>query len=305
MRLRSLLASPAGLLVQGITGRQGRMEARWMLDSGTSISAGVTPGRGGTVVHGIPVYDAVAAAVAAHGNVASMVYAPPDAAADAAIEAIEAGVDLVVMSAEHVPVHRMARAIAAAAVHGSVLVGPNSQGVVVPGVGRIGCPGGTDPHERFAPGDVGVVSRSGGIASELSGMLRSWGLGTSIQIHIGGAPMAGLRLVEAVRLVQDDPATTRIVVFGEPSGTQEHELADAVAQGRIEVPVVAMIAGRFADDLPAALPFGHAPRAGTSGVATVAAKIDRLRRAGATVVSEFEEIRRALVALDAQQGGHR
>lgn len=294
MSLREFVKHPAGLLVQGITGRQGRMETEWMLNSGTRITGGVTPGRGGSSVHGVPVYDSVFEAVEAHGNVVSMIYAPPVAAPDAAIEALEAGVRLVVMSAENVPIHRMSRAMAVARDRGALLVGPNSQGIVAPGDGRIGCPGGLDPSDRFAVGDVGVVSRSGGMASELSGLFRSWGMGTSVQIHIGGAPVVGLRMLAAVKLVCDDPATRRVVVFGEPSGDQEDELADAVAADAIGVPVMAMIGGRFADTLPAALPFGHAPRAGSGATSTVVGKLERLRASGVRVVVDFEMLRREL-----------
>ena len=303
--IRELLCSPHGLLVQGITGRQGQIETRWMLDTGTRVSAGVTPGRAGATVHGVPVYGTVAAAVEAPGNVAAMIYAPPAAAADAAVEAVEAGIRLVVMSAENVPVHRMFRAISAARANRAHLVGPNSQGIIAPHSGRIGCPGGMDPHERFAPGDVGVVSRSGGMASELSGLMRTWHWGTNLQIHIGGSPMVGTRMVDAVRLVQDDPATRRIVVFGEPSGDQEEELADAARAGEITAPVVALIGGRAADTLPAALPFGHAPRAGAGGSSTVASKIERLESSGVVVVPDLQHLREALEAAQRhnRQGG--
>lgn len=284
-------------MVQGITGRQGQIETRWMLESGVHVSAGVTPGRAGAQVHGVPVYDSVAEARSCHGNRVSMIYAPPPAAAQAALEAVEAGVELVVMSAERVPVHGLVRVIAAAQSRGTRVVGPNSQGIVVPGVSRVGCPGGTDPDRRFRPGSVAVVSRSGGMASEISMLLRSWHLGTSVQLHIGGAPLVGTTLTEASEIVQADEATDVIVVFGEPSGEQELDLARAIEDGRVRVPVVALVAGRFADTMPSSLPFGHAPRAGVGGNASVVDKIRALEDAGAAVVSSLAELRTALQGL--------
>lgn len=292
--IRELLSDAGGLLVQGITGRQGQIETMWMLESGVRVTAGVTPGRSGGSVHGVPVYPSVEAAVAEHHNLVSMVYAPPAAAADAALEAVLAGIQLVVMSAERVPVHGLVRAIEAAQRHGARIVGPNSQGLVVPGVSRVGCPGGIDPDRRFRPGPVGIVSRSGGMASELSMLVREWGLGTSVQLHIGGAPVVGTTLVEAVGLVQADPLTKVTVVFGEPSGRLELDLASELEMGRLKLPIVALIPGRFADRLPASLPFGHAPRAGVGGAASVEEKMARLEAAGAFVVASLDELRSCL-----------
>lgn len=294
--IRELLAQPVGLLVQGITGRQGRLETRWMIDSGVRISAGVTPGRGGTEVLGLPVYDTVAEAVRNHGNAVSMIYAPPAMAADAAMEAVLAGLRLVVISAERVPVHRMVRAIEVAKSRGACLIGPNSQGLVVPGVSRVGCPGGMDPDARFKPGDVAVVSRSGGMTTELAALVRAWGWGTSVQVHIGGAPLTGTTLAEAVQLAQQDPATKRTLLFGEPSGFQEEDLATAIESGALRLPVIVLLSGRFADSLPSALPFGHAPRAGTSRVSSVAEKVAKLSAAGALVAYNLRQVRELLAA---------
>ena len=295
MDIRKMMMDPAGLLVQGITGRQGRMEVEWMLNSGTKITAGVTPGRGGESVHGVPVYNSVSEAVRTHRNVVSMSYVPRGAASDAAIEAVEAGIRLNVMSAENVPLHRLVAAIAAAERARAILVGPNSQGIMIPDVGRIGCPGGVDPERRFSAGPVGVVSRSGGMASEISLLLRQWGWGTSVQLSLGGSPLTGLRLDEAAQLVQADKRTRVLVVFGEPSGDQEFALAARVRKAALPINVVAMIPGVVADAFPADLPFGHAPRAGADGVGTTTeSKIEALSVAGIPVARSFNDLRKTL-----------
>lgn len=302
--ISAMLADPGGLIVQGITGRQGQLETRWMLDSGTHVAAGVTPGKGGQVVHGVPVYDTVEEAYARHASRTSMIYAPRHIAAGAAIEAINAGVRLVVISAEDVPMHDMIRLIEVAKAHDAVVVGPNSQGLLVPGLGRIGSPGGTDVNERFSPGHVAVVSRSGGMTGEIGYLLHLWGLGTSVQIHLGGAVMPAMTLRDGVALAERETATKITVVFGEPSSGQEDVLAQAIADGQMRCPVVAMVAGRFSDTFPAMLPFGHAPRATGDSATNVAAKYAALTEAGAFVAQNFtqlrEQVERLTASLNAQ-----
>jgi succinyl-CoA synthetase alpha subunit len=293
--IRELLEARSGLLVQGITGRQGQLETRWMLDSGVDVAAGITPGKGGSVVHGVPVFDTVAEAVAATDSRVAMSYAPPHAAADAVAEAAKAGIELIVVSSENIPQHRWLRALEVAREHHCHVIGPNSQGIAVPGVGRIGCPGGDEPWQRFAPGSVGIVSRSGGMASELAMLIRNWGWGTSVQMSLGGTPAVGTTLTEGVALAASDPNTRAVVVFGEPSSTQEIDLAHAVADGRIDVPVIAMVAGRAGDSLPTALPFGHAPR-GADGP-TVQDKLTALAEAGVLVARSTHHVRAHLAEV--------
>lgn len=285
-----------GVLVQGITGQQGRIETKWMLDSGVKVVAGVTPGKGGETVCGVPVYNTVAEAVAHHQIGASMVYAPPRFAAAAAQEAVESGIRLVCLSAEGIPVHGMLKTAEIARKHEAIVVGPNSQGIVVPGVGRIGCPGGADPWERFAPGPVGVVTRTGGLGSDLSFLLRQWGFGTSAQIHIGGSPVPATPLVDAVLLAQAESATRVVAVLGEPTGSQEIDLAEAIGNGTITVPVVVLIPGTFVDRLPADLPFGHASRMGLGQGLSVAEKYEILRNNGAYVAQSLNEVRTQIEA---------
>lgn len=297
LSLRELLSAQEGLLILGATGRQARLEIGWLQKSGDRVAAGVTPGRGGHSVEGVPVYDSVEEALRHHRCSIAMDYAPAVAASDAAIEAFEAGIEIVVMSAEGVPLHRLALAIAAARRNRALLIGPNSQGLVIPGVGRVGCPGGSDPESRFGAGQVAVVSRSGGMTSELSMHIKSWGWGTSMQLALGGSPIVGTTLREGVMLAQRDPSTRVAVVFGEPSSRQEYALAEAVESGRVRIPVIAMIAGRAADTLPATLTFGHAPRAGSAGEQSVAGKLAALRAVGVTVATNLEGIRAALEGL--------
>jgi succinyl-CoA synthetase alpha subunit len=294
--IRELMNDGRGLLVQGITGRQGTLETGWMLASGTHVSCGVTPGRGGERVHGVPVFDSVAEAVAATGAAVSMCYAPARLVPDALVEAAEAGVRLTVVSAENVPVHGFVRAAERARALGMRVIGPNSQGVVVPGAGRWGCPGGDDPWERFAAGRVAVVSRSGGVASEISLYLRQWGWGTSVQIATGGGLFVGTPLGTAVRLVQQDAATQVAVVFGEPSGPFEYELAQMLSAGEIAVPVVAMVPGRAAETLPRTVPFGHAPQ-GRVSAETAGGKLTALAEAGAHLARDLDEVRTHLDRL--------
>lgn len=295
--ISELLSDPAGVVIQGITGRQGQMETRWMLDSGTHIAAGVTPGKGGQQIHGVPVYDTVSEAIATHGCRSTMIYAPRHRAANAAIEAIHAGVKLAVISAEDVPAHDLLRLIDTAQRHDTLVVGPNSQGLLVPGVGRIGAPGGTDVNERFSAGQVAVVSRSGGMTGEIGHLLHQWGFGTSVQIHLGGAVMPLMTLRDGVLFAERETSTTVTVVFGEPSSTQEDMLARAIRNGEIRSPIVAMVAGRFSDTFPAMLPFGHAPRASGDSATNVEAKIAVLADAGAAIAGNFTELRRHVARL--------
>lgn len=295
-RISDLLNS-TGVVVQGITGRQGRMETEWMLASGTRIAAGVTPGKGGQAVCGVPVYESLHDAVKEHHLAVSMVYAPPQAVVDAVDEALSAGIKLICVSAEGVPLHGMLRVAERAAALGCVVVGPNSQGIVMPGVGRLGCPGGTDPWTRFRPGAVAVVSRSGGLGSDVAFAIGAWGWGTSLQIHIGGSPTPATTLVDAVHLACAEDRTKVVVVLGEPTSGQEVDLADALRSGSVATPVVAMIPGRFVDRLPADLPFGHAPRVGPGQAVPVAEKLAALAAGGARVVDSIGAIQPVIASL--------
>lgn len=289
--IRELMSQ--GLMVQGITGRQGRMETEWMLESGTKVCAGVTPGRAGELVGDVPIFDSVREAAQATDVRVSMNYVPASLVVESLYEAVDAGLKLVILSAENVPRHGFARLLEHARRNETRVIGPNSQGIVVPGIGRWGCPGGDDPWQRFAPGKVAIVSRSGGLASEMGMLLKDWGFGTSVQISIGGSNLVGTDLVQALTLVEKDEQTDAVVMVGEPSGTQETEVANAVAVGALKLPIVAFIPGRAVDGFPRSLPFGHAPRGGGGG-SSAAQKIAVLQQAGVYVARNLKQIRQGL-----------
>jgi succinyl-CoA synthetase alpha subunit len=227
-----------------------------------------------------------------------MCYVPGQAACDAAAEAVEAGIELVVMGAEDVPVHDMARLVKLAAGAGAQVIGPNSQGIVLPGIGRIGCPGGSDPWSRFRPGPIGVVSRSGGMASELSMHIAHWGSGTSVQLHIGGSGLLGTTLAEAVRLADADRNTRRIVVFGEMSSQQEVHLADSIADRPTRADLAVVIVGEAMERSTSDVELGHASRVGTvSDGLTVRQKKNALEAARVTVLDSLADLRRWIVRM--------
>jgi succinyl-CoA synthetase alpha subunit len=279
------------ILVQGITGREARMFTRESCAYGANVVAGVTPGRGGEDVDGIPVYDTVAEALAEHRIDATLVSVPPVAAGDAALEAVDEGIGLVVITTERIPQRDVARVMEAADARGTTVVGPNSLGVVVPDRSRIGAAGGSAEHARrwYTPGDVAVLSRSGGMMTEIAAMLTVAGIGQRVCVSVGGDAMIGSSFVDLYRALREDPATKAVVVFGEPGGVQEEHLAQHLADVPGGPPVAAFITGRFADRMHG-VRFGHAAAivTGTSGSPT--RKRQLLTDAGATVAERLDQI---------------
>ncbi|MDW5562946.1 MAG: succinate--CoA ligase subunit alpha [Methanomassiliicoccus sp.] len=263
------------VVVQGITGHQGRYHARAMLDFGTEVVAGVTPGKGGTSVEGVPVYDSVQGAVDEHGADVSVVFVPPRAAADSALEALEAGIGTVVMVTEHVPVHDAMTVIQYARLKGGRIIGPNCPGIAAPGRGKAGIM----PNEIFQEGSVGVVSRSGTLTYEVVSSLSRAGLGQSTCIGIGGDPVVGTSFVEALRMFEADDGTSAVVLIGEIGGGAEEEAAEFI-RSRMSKPVVAYIAGLTA---PPGRKMGHAGALVSRGRGTARSKIAALEGAGARV----------------------
>lgn len=272
-------------IVQGITGRVARVQTRWMLECGSPLVAGVTPGRGGERVHGLPVYDTVAEAVQRHGANASVIFVPAARALVAVEEAVDAGLELVVLISENVPVLDAVRARERARAAGSVLIGPNTPGLISPGIGKLGLM----PVGLFSPGPVGIVSRSGTLSYEVAGQLTEAGLGQSTVVGIGGDPVVGLDLGEVLRAFADDPRTEAVVIVGEIGGVQEENAAPVVAT--MGKPVVAYVAGRTA---PPGRRMGHAGAIIAGDRGTVESKVRALREAGARVTSSPAEIVRAL-----------
>jgi len=272
------------VVVQGITGTEGRFHTAQMIEYGTRIVAGVTPGKGGESVDGVPVFDSVSEAVASTGANASIIFVPPAFAADAIMEAAEAGVGLVVCLTEGIPTHDMILARRYLDLLSVPLIGPNTPGLITPGACKLGVMAGY----IHRPGPIGIVSRSGTLTYEVVHQLSARGIGQSTCVGIGGDPIIGLSFADLLPMFEDDPGTEAIVLIGEIGGSAEEEAAAIIAE-RIEKPVVAFIAGRTA---PPGRRMGHAGAIITGGTGTAAAKIAALRAAGVTVVESPAEIGR-------------
>ncbi len=285
------------VVVQGITGREGRARAKLMRDYGTKVVAGCTPGRGGETVDGIPVYDTVLEAVETHGGLdASVIFVPAPLVRDAALESISAGIPLTVLVGDRVPVWDVLEITRAAERAGVSFLGPNTLGVLSVGRGVLGMIGGRAESARawFKPGPVGVVSRSGGMTSSTGYYLSRTGVGLSTLVHVGGDGIVGLPLPEVVRLFQGDEETSCIAMFGEIGGSQEERVAEMIAGGEVTKPVVAFIGGRAATS---GVRFSHAGAIVEGGRGTHEGKVAALRGAGATVVDAFDELPAAVARI--------
>jgi succinyl-CoA synthetase alpha subunit len=283
------------ILVQGITGSFGGRHAQLSLDYGTQLVAGVTPGKGGQFFAGtVPIFDTVAEAVAATGATVSAIFVPPPFAADAILEAVDAGVDLAVTITEGIPVMDMMRVRAGMFGKKTRLIGPNCPGLVTPGLGKDshgGCRIGIAPGYIHKRGKVGVVSRSGTLTYEAVWQLTNLGLGQSTSVGIGGDPINGTSHVEILKMFNDDPETEAIIMIGEIGGTGEEEAA-AWAKEHCKKPMAAFIAGSSA---PPGRRMGHAGAIVSGGKGTAAAKIEALREAGIEVAENPSDMGQALV----------
>lgn len=278
------------VLVQGITGWQATLDTGFSLAYGVRVAAGVTPGKEGERVHGVPVYNTVVAALREHPADATCLYVPARALKDAALEAIEARIPLVHMIPERVPQHDLAEVFAHARRAGVRVVGPNSNGLISPGRTRLGGVGGEDPSRMFLPGPVGIVSRSGGMLGEVGWQLKRRGIGVSTGVSMGGDLMVGTPMAGFLELFEEDPETELVVLFGEPGTTYEEDAAAFIRAGRFAKPAVALIAGRFLDRYPQGVPFGHAAAMVSRGTGSPAAKVRALREAGVRVAETLEEL---------------
>ncbi len=288
------------VMVQGITGREGQARTRLMREYGTKVVAGVTPGKGGQTVLGVPVFDTPAAAVQAMGGIdVSVLFVPAAGVKEAAIAAIEAGIGLTVLVPDRVPVWDAMEIAAAARANGGLFLGPNTLGVLSPGRAVAGMIGGRAESARqwFKPGvpaGVGVISRSGGMASSTGYYLGQAGVRISTLAHIGGDAVLGIRIPEAALMFQADPLTEAIVVFGEIGSSQEEELAQLIKDRVVTKPVIAYIGGKAARE---GTRFSHAGAIIEGGRGTHAGKVKALREAGATVVDAFGELPGAVVQI--------
>ncbi len=288
-------------IVQGITGREAVNLTRECLDygEGARIVAGVTPGRKGREVHGVPVFDTVEQAVGAHGEAidGSVVTVPPAFTKDAVFEGLAQGIKLIVIVTERIPRGDVAEMVELADRNGARIIGPNCLGLIVPGVIKMGGIGGParDAAKAYMPGPVGVMSRSGGMTTEISSTLTAAGIGQSTAISIGGDAIIGSTYAELMPLFEADPQTETMVIYTEPGGRMEAQLADWVKANDSRLPIVAFMAGRFMDsEEMKGMSFGHAGTIVEGKEDTATEKIARLEAAGIPVVERIDEIPRAV-----------
>ncbi len=270
------------VVVQGITGRDGSFHAKAMLEYGTKVVAGVTPGKGGQRVEGIPVFNTVAEAVRETGANTSCIFVPASAGYDAILEAADAGVSLVVAVTEGIPSGDMEKAVRFLDEKGVKLIGPNCPGIISPGKAKVGIL----PGRIFAPGPVGLVSRSGTLTYEVVSHLTDQGLGQTTAIGMGGDPIIGLKFTDYLEMFAADPETEAVVIIGEIGGTDEQDAARFIKE-RFGKPVVAFIAGRTA---PAEKRMGHAGAIISGSEGTAEEKIKAFAEAGVPTASLPEEV---------------
>ncbi len=279
------------VIVQGITGREAATFTRDMLDYGTNVVAGVTPGKQGQNVHGIAVYDTVRKAVSEHPANASVISVPPALVKGAVLEALDNDIKLLVVVSERVPRKDTIEFLEAAQEKNARVIGPNTLGFITPHRLKLGMAGGPveDVKKAYMPGPVGIASRSGGMTTEIANLLTTHGIGQSTCVGVGGDPVVGSNFLDLIPLFNADPETRAVVLFCEPGGVIEEQLAEFVMAQNIRLPIIAFIAGRFVDDMPG-IRFGHAATIVEGDSGTTRGKITMFQKAGIRVAEAFSDI---------------
>ncbi len=285
-----LIDSSKRVLVQGITGREGRARAQLMREYGTQVVAGVTPGKGGQEVDGVPVFDTVQGALEVVGELdVSVLFIPAPLVKSAALEAYASGIKLLVIVPDRVPIYDVLEIAKAAEEGDARFIGPNTLGVLSPGKAVVGMIGGRAASARswFFPGPVGITSRSGGITSSMAYYLAQEGIGATTLVHVGGDAVVGTPHPDVLKLFEKDPETKAIVLFGEIGGSQEEQVADLIEDGELTKPVIAFIGGKAAKS---GTRFSHAGAIIEGNRGTYEGKVKRLREVDATVVDAFGDL---------------
>jgi len=277
-------------IVQGITGTQGSFHTKLMLEYGTKIVAGVTPGKGGIQIHNVPVYDTVEEAMEKHVVNASIIFVPAPFAADAALEALENGIKTVVVITEHIPIKDAVNVMAYARQVKAVIIGPNTPGIITLGECKLGIM----PAHVFKPGSIGMISRSGTLTYEIAAGLTRKNLGQSTCIGLGGDPITGLNFIDAFKMFEKDSKTKAVVLIGEIGGNLEELAAEYIERKKYPKPVVAFIAGRSA---PPGKRMGHAGAIITGGAGTAESKIEAFKNAGVEVAEKPSDVSEFLTKL--------
>jgi succinyl-CoA synthetase alpha subunit len=286
-----LIDANTTFIVQGITGREAVNLTRENLDYGSKIIGGVTPGRAGRDVYGVPVYDCVRDITARTKVDGSVVCVPPRFTKDAVFEALENGIKLIVIVTERIPRREVAQMVELAGMRGARIIGPNCLGIISPGEAKMGGVGGPAVNTKTAykKGSIGVMSRSGGMTTEIASTLSAAGFGQSTAVSIGGDAIIGTSYAELMPLYEADPQTEAIAIYSEPGGRMEAELAEWIQQNNSRLPIVAFMAGRFMDEMPG-MRFGHAGTIVEGKADTTADKIERMKKAGITVAERIKDI---------------
>jgi succinyl-CoA synthetase alpha subunit len=277
-----LIDDTTRVIVQGITGKIGSIQTRWMLEYGTTVVGGITPGKGGTKVEGLPVFDSVEEAVAETGANASVFFVPAAFVLDAFYETVDAGIKLIVVIPEHIPVHDVMKIRAYALAKGVMAFGPTTPGILVPGKGKMGIM----PGSLFSPGRVGIISRSGTLSYEFAGILSEKAIGQSAVVGMGADPVILTNLPDILQLFESDGGTDAVIIVGEVGGIQEEKAAGFIADGMTK-PVAAYIAGRLS---PQGKRMGHAGAIVRGSAGTVESKCEALKAAGAAILKSPIEV---------------